>query len=328
MIAAHSQRLFYLLVVWCVSVSCQTIPAAEYQPAEPITGSLTIIGSDTMAELLRAWSGQLAKHHPDLRIQLHAAGSGTAPPALIRGTTNVGAMSRPMTPIESQEFIAAYGYPPIELTVALDAIAIIVNRDNPLNQLSLPQVAAIFAATPACSAPVTAITNWSTLFDAHSITTLDKQQPLAGRSIQKFGRNAASGTYAWFREHTLCGSDYLASVNGLSGNGAIVTAIQQTTNGIGYIGVAFLTAGVKALALASSDAAAITTSLENIGSGRYPLTRRLYLYVNRPTGRRFIPEIQELLQLIYSSNGQRTVNRVGLVGLSDELIQQAVETIH
>ena len=294
-----------------------------------LTGTLTIVGSDTMAELMQVWSNQLLTQHPGMRIQLHASGSGTAPPALIRGTTGIGAMSRPMTVRERQGFIGTYGYPPVELTVALDAIAIIVNHNNPLKSVSMAQIAAIFAATQQCLPSIDAINDWRQL-SAARIAGINPSNFFAshldGRSIQRFGRNAASGTYQWFREQALCGADYLPLVNGLPGNGAIVTAVNQTTNGIGYAGVAFLTAEVKALALSSEAESAIAPSLDNIRSGEYPLTRRLYLYANRPPGRRFIPEVQALLKLIYSNSGQASVTRVGLVALPGELISQTVNT--
>lgn len=298
-----------------------------------LNGTLTIVGSDTMAELMQVWSDMLLIQYPDMRIQLHASGSGTAPPALIRGTTGIGAMSRPMTDRERQDFIHAHGYAPAELTVALDAIAIIVNHSNPLESVSMGQIAAIYGATQLCQPDIDAINDWRQLSAAQiadinpSKSVVDR---LDGRSIQRFGRNAASGTYQWFREQALCGADYLNSINGLPGNGAIVTAVNQTANGIGYAGVAFLTAGVKALALSRETVtgagtnAAIAPSLNNIRSGEYPLTRRLYLYANRPPGRRFIPEVQALLKLIYSDSGQASVTRVGLVALPDALIDQTI----
>ncbi len=318
--------LRYLLIgttIWAALIFHPRSIAAEFQPAEPITGSLTIVGSDTMAELIRSWSDQLMLHHPSMHIQLHAAGSGTAPPALIRGTTSVGAMSRPMSNTERQEFINAYGYPPVELTVALDAIAIVVNHNNPLEELSLLNVAGIFAATQTCQAAGTAIDSWQALFELEPEYTPGRHS-LTGRSIQRFGRNAASGTYSWFRQHALCGADYLATVNSLPGNGAVVTAVQQTANGIGYIGIAFLTEDVKALALVTDTGISIAPALDSIRDGEYPFTRRLFLYINRPPGRRFTTEVQELLKLIYSGTGQATVSRVGLIALSEQLTQEAI----
>lgn len=291
-----------------------------------LSGTLTIVGSDTMAELMQVWSDQLLAQHSDMHIQLHASGSGTAPPALIRGTTGLGAMSRPMTVRERQDFIDVHGYAPAELIVALDAIAIIVNHSNPLESISLAQIAAIFAATQQCQPAISAINDWQQLLGSNTQNRNAFVHQLDGRSLQRFGRNAASGTYQWFREQALCDADYLTSISGLPGNGAIVTAVTQTANGIGYTGVAFLTAGVKALALSTANTAATSPSVDTIRSGTYPLTRRLYLYANRPPGRRFIPEVQALLKLIYSDSGQASVTRVGLVALPDELIEQAINT--
>ncbi len=334
-----------LAVLYCSAPSAQTSPsdindaAAETSTTplngelidnstadDTLNGTLTIVGSDTMAELMQVWSDQLLAQYADMRVQLHASGSGTAPPALIRGTTGLGAMSRPMTARERQDFIDVHGYAPAELVVALDAIAIIVNHSNPLESVSLAQVAAIFAATQQCQPATQAINDWQQLFGANTQDSNTFVNQLDGRSLQRFGRNAASGTYQWFREQALCDADYLTSINGLPGNGAIVTAVTQTANGIGYTGVAFLTAGVKALALSTADATAISPSVNSIRSASYPLTRRLYLYANRPPGRRFIPEVQALLKLIYSDSGQASVTRVGLVALPDELIEQAINT--
>jgi len=314
-------RLLLWLIILSANLYSPLLKALEFQANESISGSLTIVGSDTIAELIRRWSDQLSHHHPGIHVQLHAAGSGTAPPALIRGTSNVGAMSRPISANERQEFITRYGYPPLELTVALDAIAIVVNHRNPLQQLSLADVSAIFSTGSGCGLETTTISNWSPLMQQAGI---DQQITLAGRSIQRFGRNSASGTYAWFRQNALCNADYLATVNGLPGNGAIINAVQQAENGIGYTGIAFLTSDVKALALKDKNNTTITPSLDNIRTGQYPLTRRLYLYINRPPGRPFIPETRELLRLIYSESGQAIIHQVGLVALSDEFTQQAV----
>lgn len=308
------------LAVLISSAAAQTAAEPETSAtahAPRLNGTLTIVGSDTMAELMQAWLEQLHNHQPGIRVQLHASGSSTAPPALIRGTTAVGAMSRPMNDNERRDFVIAHGYPPTELPVALDAIAVVVNHGNPLNELSLPQAAAIFTANGQCRSALPGINGWDGLLGAADLTG----HPLHGRSIQRFGRNAASGTYQWFRENVLCGADYRAAVNSLPGNGAIVTAVEQSANGIGYAGVAFLTAGVKALALSADSTPAVVPSLDAIRAGGYPLTRRLYLYANRPPGRRFIPEVKALLELIYSPAGQATVNRVGLVALPDAEVE-------
>ncbi len=314
-----------MLILCCLlSPAGYPQPVSDDQQPASLSGTLTIVGSDTMAELMQAWTDRLLQAQPELRVQLHATGSGTAPPALIRGTTSVGAMSRPMNDHEQREFVSTYGYAPTEFTVALDAITIIVNRSNPLESLALTELAAIFSTQSNCYPQQRAARQqgrWEAIL-AQDNADYPAEHPLRGRSIQRFGRNAASGTYAWFRDNALCGGDYLAAVNALPGNGSVVTAVQQSANGIGYVGVAFASAGVKALALSSRNAEPVTPSLEAIRNGRYPLTRQLYVYANRPPGRRLVPEIRALLGLIYSPAGQSLVTQTGLIPLPEAVIQQ------
>lgn len=311
--------LIFITLYFSINTSVHS-QASLYQPKSEVNGTLSIVGSDTMAELIQAWADNLSQHNPKLSIQLHAAGSGTAPPALTRGTANLGAMSRPMNNSEHQDFIRTYGYPATELTVALDAIAIVVNQNNPIDSLSLAQISSMFSANNQCHQAIQPIQNWSALLVG------SPEHALYARSLQRFGRNAASGTYIWFRDNVLCGKDYRPTVNGLAGNGAIITAVQQALNGIGYVGIAFVTAGVKPLAITIDSAPPVTPTIDTMRSGEYPLSRQLYLYANRPPGRRFTPQVKEFLKMVYSPTGQATVTRVGLIALPEDTIAEVIET--
>ncbi len=214
------------------------IPA--YQKVSGISGNLSSVGSDTLANLMTLWAESYKREYPNLNIQIQAAGSSTAPPALTEGTAGIGPMSRKMKDAELQAFEQRFGYPPTAVPVAIDALAIFVNKDNPLRQLTLEQVDAIFSSTRLCGGP-------------HELKTwgdLGLTGDWARRPIQRFGRNSVSGTYGYFKEAALCRGDFRANVNEQPGSASVVQAISQSLGGIGYSGIGYQTASVHTLALA------------------------------------------------------------------------------
>lgn len=292
------------------------IPA--YQKVSGISGNLSSVGSDTLANLVTLWAESYKRQYPNLNIQIQAAGSSTAPPALTEGTAAIGPMSRKMKDAELQAFEQRFGYQPTAVPVAIDALAIFVNKDNPLRQLTLEQVDAIFSSTRLCGGP-------------HELKTwgdLGLTGDWAKRPIQRFGRNSVSGTYGYFKEAALCRGDFRANVNEQPGSASVVQAISQSLGGIGYSGIGYQTASVHTVALARQGTTDyVEDNQENTLSGRYPLARYLYVYVNKAPNRPLNPLEGEFLRLILSRSGQEAVVKDGYIPLPAAVVQQALKTL-
>ncbi len=277
----------------------------EYRPIGSLSGNLSSIGSDSLNNLMTLWAEDFKRLYPSLNIQIQGAGSSTAPPALIEGTAHFGPMSRPMKAQEIQAFEQRYGYPPTAVAVAIDALAIFVHQDNPLQALSLDQLDALFSPTLRCGAEHPLL-RWGDLG-----LTGDWQW----RAVQTYGRNSVSGTYGYFKEKALCKGDFRDRVNEQPGSASVVQSVASTVNGIGYSGFGYRTAGVKMLKLGRSGATPVAPTTATALDGRYPLARRLYLYVNKPPNGALLPMEYEFLRMVLSQTGQRTVIKDGYVPL-------------
>jgi phosphate transport system substrate-binding protein len=279
----------------------------EYQPVSGISGNFSSVGSDSLNNLMGLWAEAFRRHYPGVNIQISGAGSSTAPTALTEGTASFGPMSRAMKDQEIQAFEQRYGYPPTAVGVAVDALAIFVNQDNPLLSLSLPQVDAIFSATRRCGAP-RALTHWG---------DLGLEGAWARRSISRYGRNSVSGTYGYFQERALCQGDFRNTVNELPGASSVVQAVATGLNAIGYSGIGHRAAGVRALPLARvAGETAVAATMDKAANGEYPLARLLYVYVNKAPNQPLAPMEREFLKLVLSAQGQRLVRRDGYVPLA------------
>jgi len=279
-----------------------------YEKTSGISGNLSSVGSDTLNNLMTLWAEAFKQLYPNVRIQIEGKGSSTAPPALISGTAQIGPMSRPMKPSEIDEFEKKFGYPPTQISVAIDALAVYVNKDNPLEKLTLTEVDAIFSKARTCGAPAD-ISTWG-------------QVGLEGagwktKPISIYGRNSASGTYGFFKETALCNGDYKDTVKEQPGSASVVQGVTADANGIGYSGIGYATSGVKALKLAKKAGDPYSgTDAAEVYAGKYPLARYLYLYVNRAPGKPFDPLVLELLKLILGADGQRIVVKDGYLPLT------------
>ncbi|QOR40664.1 phosphate ABC transporter substrate-binding protein [Billgrantia diversa] len=294
----HKLRHGYLAVLLAMLVTMA-------QASEPPVGTLGVVGSDTMAGLMLRWGEQLGERHPGIRLQLQASGSASAPPALAAGTTRLGPMSRPMDEEERQAFVRSHGYAPVEVEVARDALAVIVHRHHALESLSLTEVDAIFSQTRRCGSERD-INRW-------------EQLAIEGRDgrIELHGRNPASGSYGLFRQRALCGGEYRRRLNEHPGSAAVVAAVTESREAIGYVGLNHLTPGVKPLALEDEEGTLRLPEAEQVRRGEYPLSRALYLYANLPPGETLAGPERALLELILSPQGQQTVAELGFVALSD-----------
>jgi phosphate transport system substrate-binding protein len=272
-----------------------------YQRVSGVSGNLSSVGSDTLNNLMTLWAEEFAKFYPNVNIQIQGAGTSTAPPALIEGTANFGPMSRPMRDSEQRAFEDRYGYPPSEVPVAIDMIAVYVNQDNPIEGLTMQQVDAIFSATRACGGPRN-IRTWG---------DVGLTGGWANRDITIYGRNAVSGTYGFFRENALCGGDFKDVVNEQPGSSAVVRGVEQTLGGIGYSGIGYKTAGVRVVPLNGFEATG-----DNAATGDYPLARFLYVAANQHPNTGWNPLEKEFFRMVLSQEGQGVVHRDGYVTLS------------
>lgn len=285
----------------------------EYQRASGVSGTVNSVGSDTLANLMTLWAEEFKRLYPNVNVQIQAAGSSTAPPALTEGTSNFGPMSRKMKDLEVEAFMKRYGYKPTAVPVAIDALAVFVNKDNPIEGLTIPQVDAIFSATRRCGY-VGDITQWG---------QLGLEGEWAERNIQLYGRNSVSGTYGYFKEHALCGGDFKNSVNEQPGSASVVQAISASLNGIGYSGIGYTTSGVRSVPLAVAEGKPyVEASDENAVNGSYPLARFLYVYVNKHPNKPLSPLEREFLKMVLSKTGQKVVVKDGYVPLPAALVEK------
>lgn len=306
---AQPPRL-HTLLRWVTMTLLLVSPFAWAQPS-PVSGTLGAVGSDTMAGLMLRWGETLTNRYSDVTLQFQAGGSASAPTALTAGTTRLGPMSRPMTEDERDNFTQRYGYPPLELKIARDALIIVVHRHNPLRALTRRQVDAIFSTSLACGAE-TPIRRWD---------QLPSTRDWSFGSIALHGRNLASGTHGLFQERALCGGAFRNDISEHPGSSAVVAAVGESANAMGYAGYNHLTPAVHALSLYNDNGVAIPPSEDAIQRGDYPLSRDLYLYVNLPPGENLPPAEQALLALIMSDEGQQIARASGFVALAPSTLE-------
>lgn len=284
-----------------------------YQTTSGVSGSLSSVGSDTLNNLMTLWAEGFQKAYPNVRIQIEGKGSSTAPPALISGTAQLGPMSRMMKSSEIDEFEQAYGYKPTPIRVAIDALAVYVNKDNPVEELSIEQVDAIFSKSRTCGGSEN-IASWGQVGLAGS---------WAERPMSLYGRNSASGTYGYFKEHALCEGDYKDTVKEQPGSASVVQGVTEDLGGIGYSGIGYKTSGVKAVKLAAGDGGTFYgTDPETVYSGNYPLSRFLYVYVNKAPNEELGPLVREFIKYVMSKEGQEVVVKDGYLPLSKSITDE------
>ncbi|MCX7818696.1 MAG: PstS family phosphate ABC transporter substrate-binding protein [Kiritimatiellae bacterium] len=294
----------------------EALPA--YRPVQGIAGSIKSVGSDTLNNLMTLWAEGFKRYYPNVQIEIEGKGSSTAPPALIAGTATFGPMSREMKQAEIDEFEAKFGYKPTALPVAVDMLAVYVHRDNPIQGLSLTQVDAIFSKTRKRGAPAD-IVNWGQLGLGGEWATLP---------ISLYGRNAASGTYGYFKEHALAKGDYKDSVKEQPGSSAVVQGVASDRGGIGYSGIGYKTADVRAVPLSERDGEAfVPADPSHAYTGDYPLARMLYIYVNARPGEPLDPLRREFIRYVFSRDGQEQVIKDGYFPVTAEIARQALKSV-
>jgi len=275
----------------------------EYKSVSGISGNLSSVGSDTLANLMTLWAESFKRSYPNVNIQIQAAGSSTAPPALTEATSNFGPMSRKMKSKEIAAFEDRYGYKPTPIPVAIDALAVYVNKDNPIKGISIVDVDAVFSSTRKCGAEEN-VSKWGEL----GLTGSWKN-----RDIQMYGRNSVSGTYGYFKKKALCKGDYKNNVNEQPGSASVVQSVSSSINGIGYSGIGYKTSGVRAVPLTKKAGGKfIDATPANAVSGKYPLSRFLYVYVNKH------PNKQQ---------GQQVVIKDGYIPLPEKVVEKYLDQL-
>ena len=229
----------------------------DYTPTSGISGNLSSVGSDTLANMMTLWAEEFKRVYPNVNVQIQAAGSSTAPTALTEGVAQFGPMSRAMKAGEEEAFEKRYGYKPTAIRVAVDALAVFVNKDNPIKGLTMEQVDAVFSSTLKCG-EAKAATKWSDL-------GLDGNW--SSKDLQLFGRNSVSGTYGYFKEHALCNGDFKSGVNEQPGSASVVQSVSASLNGIGYSGIGYVTSGVRAVPLSKDGKTFVEATAENALTG-------------------------------------------------------------
>jgi phosphate transport system substrate-binding protein len=275
-----------------------SLPA--YERVAGVSGNLNSIGSDTLNNLMTLWAERFQAAYPNVKIQIEGKGSSTAPPALIEGTAQLGPMSRAMKQAEIDAFEKKYGYKPTEIKVSIDALAVYVHKDNPIKSMTMTQVDSVFSSTRKAGGPVIETWGYLGLTGAWS-----------ARPISLYGRNSASGTYGFFKDVSLKGGDYKATVKEQPGSSSVVQGVSSDLGGIGYSGIGYMTSGVRAVPLASTEGKPYEASMENCLSGKYPLARFLYIYVNKNPAQPMDKLTGEFIRFVLSKQGQEVVVKDG-----------------
>jgi phosphate transport system substrate-binding protein len=288
-----------------------------YQKTSGVSGKLSSMGSDTLANLMTLWAENFKRIYPSVTVQIQAPGSSAAPTALTEGTANFGPMSRKMKDNEIQAFETKFGYKPTAIPVAIDALAVFVHKDNPIKGLTVAQVDAVFSSTLKCGA-AKPINLWG---DAGLTAEWAK------RDVQIFGRNSVSGTYGYFKEAALCQGDFKNSVNEQPGSASVVQSVSTSINGIGYSGIGYKTSSVRAVPLAKTGSAFVEATPENATNQSYPLSRYLYVYVNKAPNKPMDPVVIEFIKSVLSKQGQEVVVKDGYVPLPASVVEKILQKL-
>jgi phosphate transport system substrate-binding protein len=314
-----------LLAVGLLAGPAAVVPAAEpagpalapYERAGDLSGTLTSKGSDTLGNLMPAWAQAFSKLYPNVTPQIESKGSATAPPALTEGTALLGPMSRKMTAVEEEAFEAKRGFRPTRIDVALDCLAVYVHKDNPARGFTLAQLDSIFSKTR--KRGFADVTTWGQAGLTDNWATLP---------ISLYGRNSASGTCAYFKEHVLLKGDYKDTVKEQPGSAGVVQSVAKDRLGIGYSGIGYRTSDVRAVPLAKdADSRLVEPTFENAIRGDYPIGRTLYVYAAKKPGEPLPPLVKEFLKFVLSKEGQDLVVKDGFGALPGRIVARNLKAL-
>jgi phosphate transport system substrate-binding protein len=271
-----TKALFGVFLVSCAA------PPTENQ-------NVNIKGSDTMLQLGQRWAEAFMKDHPTATIQVTGGGSGTGIAALINGTTEICQASRPMKDEEKASIKQQRNVDVSEIPVAVDALAVYLNKQNPVEHLTMEQLRRIFQGE---------ITNWKDVGGKEG-------------NIVLYGRENSSGTYAFLKEHVLANGDFAEKYQPLGGTAAVINAVVKDPSGIGYGGIGYAK-DIKTISIAKdATSEPVIPTMENALSNKYPLSRFLFWYLaGQPVG-----TTKELVDWVLGPQGQNVVKDVGFYPL-------------
>ncbi len=291
---------------------------ADYEPTKDISGRLKSVGSDTMNNLMTFWSQDFEAMYSGVHVEGEGKGSGTAIPAIIQGTADIGPMSRDITKQESAEFKAKFGYDPTQVKAAIDMVAVFVHKDNPIEGLNFEQLDAIFSVARK-RGHESEIRTWG---------ELGLTGDWAKKPISLYGRDPASGTYVYFKEHVLEKGDYKPTVKLLPGSSAVVQGVAGDQYGIGYSGIGYKNPNVRAVPLAKSNKSAVVAAEPQYAyDGSYPLSRFLLISVNYKPNVALSRLNGEFLRFVCSKQGQADVIKAGFLPLPARVAEASLMSV-
>mgnify|MGYP002631448644 CR=1 FL=1 len=312
--------VLFLTLVWASAAYAGSVEVdsalSSYSKQQGVSGNLSSVGSDTLNNLMALWSEKFKQFYPNINIQVEGKGSSTAPPALISATAQLGPMSRAMKQKEIDAFESRFGYKPTPVRVAVDALAVFVNKDNPIKGLNLKQVDALFSKSRRRGS--SEVETWGDLGVTGN---------WADRPISIYGRNSASGTYGFFKKMVMKKGDYKDEVKEQPGSASVVQSVSVDQFSAGYSGIGYKTSSVRALPLAESGTSFVEANATNALSGEYPLARFLYIYVNKAPGKPLDPLTREFVKMILSKEGQKVVVKGGYFPIANAVTQEDLQTI-
>lgn len=289
-----------------------------YKPVQGVSGTIKSVGSDTLNNLMTLWAEKFKEKYPNVQIEIEGKGSSTAPPALVAGAANFGPMSRAMKQQEIDDFEKAFGYKPVAIQTSIDVLAVYVHKDNPIARtgLTLPQIDAIFSSSRKGGAKA----------DVKTWGQLGLPAPWASLPVSLYGRNSASGTYGYFKEHALFKGDFKPTVKEQPGSSSVVQGVASDKAGIGYSGIGYITADVAAVPIAAKDGAPFVPAAAD-RAGDYPLARFLMIYVNKKPNEPLDPLRREFIKLIFSKDGQEVVVKDGYIPVSFAIAKKTLADV-
>lgn len=307
-------RILAAAVLWAAPAWAEVLTVdpnlEDYTPVSGISGNLNSIGSDTLNNLMTYWAEGFKAFYPNVNIQVEGKGSSTAPPALIEGTAQLGPMSRPMKQEEIDKFEKKFGYKPMQVRVAIDALAVFVHKDNPIEGMTLEQVDGAFSSTRKRGGAN--VEKWGDLGLSGDWTS---------KAVSLYGRNSASGTYGFFKDEALLKGDYKATVKEQPGSSAVVQGVGSDLAGLGYSGIGYKTSEVRALPLSKKAGEPLQEpTYDNCVKNKYPLSRFLYIYVNKKPGESLDPLTHEFVRFVLSKQGQEVVIKDGYYPLPNAIV--------
>ena len=299
------------------SASAADKDLSDYKAVSSLSGKLNSVGSDTLNNLMALWSEAFQRKYPNVNIEVEGKGSSTAPPALTQGISQLAPMSRQMKSSEIDAFEKKYGYKPTAIGVSIDALAVFVHKDNPIKGLNFAQLDSIFSATYKYGG--SNITTWGEL----GLNGQWDKSP-----VSMYGRNSASGTYSYFKKHALKKGDYKATVKEMPGSSSVISSIAKEINAIGYSGIGYKTSEVRVLPLTKKGETFFEPTLENCLNRKYPLSRVLYIYINKDPRKKLDKLTVEFLTFVLSKEGQEIVEKDGYYPVPAAMARQFVKTLN